>query len=41
VPRNVRVTESPSFGEPVVRYDPQCAAAAAYIQVAREVVERG
>jgi len=41
VPRNVRVTESPSFGEPVVRYDPQCAAAMAYTQVAREVVERG
>jgi chromosome partitioning protein len=41
VPRNVRVTESPSFGEPVVRYDPQCAAAVAYTQVAREVVDRG
>lgn len=41
VPRNVRVTESPSYGEPVVRYDPHCAAAAAYMQVAREVVARG
>ena len=41
VPRNVRVTESPSFGEPVVRYDPQCAAADAYQQAAREVMTRG
>ncbi|MFM9017928.1 MAG: ParA family protein [Actinomycetota bacterium] len=41
VPRNVRVTESPSFGEPVVRYDPQCAAAEAYQQAAREVMARG
>jgi chromosome partitioning protein len=41
VPRNVRVTESPSFGEPVVRYDPQCAAAEAYQQASREVMSRG
>jgi len=41
VPRNVRVTESPSFGEPVVRYDPQCAAAEAYQQASREVMARG
>jgi len=41
VPRNVRVTESPSFGEPVVRYDPQCAAAEAYQQAAMEVMARG
>lgn len=41
VPRNVRVSESPSFGEPVVRYDPHCAAAEAYTMVAGEVVGRG
>jgi chromosome partitioning protein len=41
VPRNVRVTESPSFGEPVIRYDPHCAAADAYFDVAKEVVGRG
>ena len=41
VPRNVRVTESPSFGEPVVRYDPQCAAAEAYQEASREVMARG
>ena len=41
VPRNVRVTESPSFGEPVIRYDPHCAAADAYFEVAKEVARRG
>ncbi len=41
VPRNVRVTESPSFGEPVVRYDPHCAAAEAYQHASREVMARG
>jgi len=41
IPRNVRVTESPSFGEPVIRYDPHCAAADAYFEVAKEVAQRG
>ncbi len=41
IPRNVRVTESPSFGEPVVRYDPNCAAARAYTEVTEEVLARG
>jgi len=41
IPRNVRVAESPSFGEPVIRYDPRCSAAVAYVEVAKEVVRRG
>jgi len=41
VPRNVRITEAPSFGEPVTRYDPNCVGAQAYIAVAKEVVARG
>ena len=41
VPRNVRITEAPSYGEPVTRYDPHCAGAQAYIAVAKEVVARG
>lgn len=41
IPRNVRVTESPSYGEPVIRYDPHCAAADAYFEVTKEVVGRG
>ena len=41
IPRNVRVTESPSHGEPVIQYDPHCAAADAYFDVAKEVATRG
>ncbi|MEW6583317.1 MAG: ParA family protein [Actinomycetota bacterium] len=41
VPRNVRLAEAPSHGEPVIRYDPHCAGADAYFDVAKEVAERG
>lgn len=41
VPRNVRLAEAPSHGEPVIRYDPHCAGADAYFEVAKEVAERG
>ncbi len=41
VPRNVRVSESPSYGEPVIRFDPHCAGADAYFDAAKEVAARG
>jgi chromosome partitioning protein len=41
IPRNVRLSEAPSFGKPVVVYDPQCAGATSYLNLAREVLERG
>jgi chromosome partitioning protein len=41
VPRNVRLAEAPSYGEPVIRYDPHCAGADAYFEAAKEVAERG
>lgn len=41
VPRNVRLAEAPSYGEPVIRYDPLCAGSDAYFDVAKEVAERG
>ncbi len=43
IPRNVRVSEAPSFGKPVLLYDLACAGAQAYLQLARELVrqERG
>ena len=41
IPRNVRITESPSFGVPVTHYDPTCAGAQAYVAVAKEIVARG
>ena len=41
IPRNVRLSEAPSFGKPVVIYDPQCVGATSYVNLAREVLERG
>ena len=40
VPRSVRAAEAPSFGLPLHLYDPRGKAAAAYSQLAREVLER-
>jgi chromosome partitioning protein len=40
IPRNVRVSEAPSFGKPVLIYDLNCAGSQAYIRLAREVVGR-
>jgi len=41
IPRNVRLSEAPSFGKPVVVYDPHCVGAMSYLNLAREVLERG
>jgi chromosome partitioning protein len=41
IPRNVRVGEAPSFGKPVIHYDPHCAGAGAYFELAKEVAARG
>ena len=40
IPRNVRVSEAPSFGKPVLIYDLKCAGSQAYLRLAREVVGR-
>ncbi len=40
IPRNVRVSEAPSFGKPVLLYDMQCRGAQAYIQLASEMLKR-
>ncbi|MEI6281636.1 MAG: ParA family protein [Alphaproteobacteria bacterium] len=40
IPRNVRVSEAPSFGKPVLIYDLKCAGSQAYLKLAREVVSR-
>ena len=40
IPRNVRVSEAPSFGKPVLIYDLKCAGSQAYLKLAREVVVR-
>lgn len=38
IPRNVRLSEAPSFGKPIVFYDIACAGALAYINLAKEVI---
>ena len=40
IPRNVRVSEAPSHGKPVLLYDLRCAGSQAYIRLAREVLRR-
>ncbi|MEK7348287.1 MAG: AAA family ATPase [Candidatus Eisenbacteria bacterium] len=41
IPRNVRLSEAPSFGKPVVVYDPTCVGSTSYMNLAKEVIERG
>ena len=40
IPRNVRVSEAPSYGKPVLVYDLKCSGSQAYLKLAREVVLR-
>lgn len=41
IPRNVTLSEAPSFGKPVIYYDLKCAGAQGYLALAREVITRG
>ena len=41
VPRSVRVSEAPSFGETVMTYDPASSGALAYLEAAGEIADRG
>ena len=40
IPRNVRLSESPSFGMPILMYDPGSRGAQSYLELARELVGR-
>lgn len=40
IPRNVRLSEAPSFGQPIITYDVTSRGARAYLDLAREFVER-
>ncbi len=39
IPRNVRLGEAPSHGMPIILYDPNCVGAAAYTELAEEIME--
>ena len=41
IPRNVRLSEAPSHGLPICKYDPKCQGAKSYEKLAKEVIERG
>lgn len=40
IPRLIRLTEAPSHGEPIIAYDPKSRGSEAYINLAKEVIER-
>lgn len=40
IPRLVRLVEAPSHGKPIIEYDPESRGAEAYINLAKEVIER-
>lgn len=40
IPRNVRISEAPSFGKPVLLYDIKCAGSQAYLKLASELIQR-
>ncbi|RZO93279.1 MAG: ParA family protein, partial [alpha proteobacterium HIMB114] len=40
IPRNVRISEAPSHGLPVIEYDKNCAGTIAYESLAKEVLEQ-
>src|SRR5678809_1736765 len=40
IPRNVRLAEAPSYGKPIITYDPHSKGAEAYSQLAREIISR-
>ncbi|MCI8548548.1 MAG: ParA family protein [Bacilli bacterium] len=40
IPRLIRLTEAPSHGEPIIAYDPKSRGSEAYLNLAKEVIER-
>ncbi len=41
IPRNVRLSESPSFGKPIILYDASSRGAESYLSLAQEILSRG
>ena len=40
IPRNVRISEAPSHGKPVLLYDLKCVGSQAYVRLASEIIQR-
>jgi chromosome partitioning protein len=40
IPRNVRLSEAPSFGKPIILYDVECVGAQSYLGLAKEVIAK-
>jgi chromosome partitioning protein len=40
IPRNIRLSEAPSFGKPAILYDHKCSGSEAYIKLAQEMIQR-
>jgi chromosome partitioning protein len=40
IPRNIRLAEAPSHGKPIIYYDINSRGAVAYLQLAREIIQR-
>ena len=41
IPRNVRLAEAPSFGKPIILYDPKSRGAESYFELAKEILSHG
>ena len=41
IPRTVKLSEAPSFGQPITQYDPTGKGALSYVELAKEVIKRG
>ena len=40
IPRNVRISEAPSYGKPALLYDLKCQGSQAYLKLAAEIIQR-
>jgi chromosome partitioning protein len=41
IPRNVRLSEAPSYGRPIAFYDMRCRGAQSYLALAKELIRKG